>query len=554
VRQQLTESFSTLRAVFRNPDLRRLQFAWASSETGKWLYLVALGIFAYQEGGASAVGVAALVRILPYAVAAPLSAPLADRYRRELIMQLATLGRVAAMAGATAVVMLDLPSWIVYVLIGVVAALSATFRPAQSALLPSLARTPHELTAANLASSTIYSVASFAGPAIGGVLIAAASVEAAFGATAALFAIAAFFLWRLGAQPRPQRWEHEAGGHVVGEALAGFHTILRDSRLRVLTGLYTVQTVVAGVFTVLLVVAALELLDLGDAGVGYLNSAFGVGGLLGTGLAIALVGRQRLATDFGIGLVLWGIPLVVVGLWTNAAAALVLVAVIGVGETLVEVAAPTLLQRMVPDDVLARVFGAVESLIIGGMGAGAAVAPALIDGLGVRRALIASGASIPAVALLFWRPLTAIDREVFVAVDELALLRGVPMFAPVPEAALEQLAARLVRVRLEPGETLFREGEPGDRFYVIRDGEVQVHVDGKPVRTQGAGDYFGEIALLRDLPRTATVQAISETTLYGLERDEFLSTVTGHPESGAAAEGVVRSRLAAARPPGLALG
>ena len=123
---------------------------------------------------------------------------------------------------------------------------------------------------------------------------------------------------------------------------------------------------------VLVVVAAIELLDIGDAGVGYLNSAFGVGGLVGAALALLLVARQRLASDFAIGMFLWGIPLILVGLWTEPAAAIVLLALIGVGDVLIEVAAPTLLQRAVPDEVLGRVFGAVESILTGTMGIGAA--------------------------------------------------------------------------------------------------------------------------------------------------------------------------------------
>jgi MFS family permease len=415
-------------------------------------------------------------------------------------------------------------------------------------LLPTISRSPEELTAANVVMSTIAAIGSFAGPALGGILLATTSVEAVFSVTAATFLISAFFVARIRTEaPRAARAEREADRKLAQEAFAGFSTIFVEPKLRLLTGLYCAQTVVAGALGVLIVVASIQLLGLGSSGVGYLNSAFGVGGLIGAALTVALVARQKLASDFAIGTLLWGIPLILIGVFPSSAAALVLIAFIGIGDTLVEVAAPTLLQRAVPDEVLGRVFGAVESLIIGAMGIGAIVAPPLIDWIGVRGALIATGCLLPALGLLFWHRLGAIDAAFALPARQLALLRQSSIFASLPQAQIERLARELVPVPAAPGETIVREGEPGDHFYVVDSGELDVTVAGRPVRKLGPGDHFGEIALLRDVPRTATVVADSDVRLYALERDEFIAAVTGHAPSVEAADAVISQRLATAR-------
>ena len=549
LREHLRESIGALAAVFTNPNLRRVELAFAGSETGKWLYIIALAVFAYDAGGAAAVGLVALTRTVPAAVGAPFTALLADRYRRERVMLLATLVRVAAMAAATAAVSTDAPAVTVYVLAGVVTLASTAFRPAQAALLPSLARGPEELTAANLASSTIATVASFVAPAVGGLLLAIASVEAVLALTGVIFAVSAALVARVdAAAPRGARPLARTARGLVAEAAGGFRAIFDAAPLRLLVGLYLAQGLVGGAFNVLIVVSALELLDLGEAGVGWLNAAFGMGGLLGAVVALSLLARQRLASDFMFGIVLWGLPLTLLGLWPEPAVALVMLGLIGLGETLVEVSGPTLLQRSVSDDVLARVFGALESLIITTIGIGGLAAPLAIELLGVRGALVSTGALLPILAALFWRRVSAIDRAHPGADREVALLAGVPFLAPLPRATLHQLAARLVPVSIAAQQPVFRQGDAGDRFYIVRDGSLDVTIDGVAASSLGPGDSFGEIALLRDVPRTATVTAASDAELFALERDRFIAAVTGHAPSAEAADAVVAVRLARMRP------
>ena len=547
MRERLRESLSAFRAVFANPNLRRVELAWAGSETGKWMYVVGVAVFAYDQGGASAVGIVALIRVLSGAITAPFAAVLTDRFRRERVMLFSDISRALVLAGAVLVVSFDGPPAVIYGLAALVNVLSTTFRPAQAALLPSISRTPEELTAANVTMSTIAAAGLFLGPALGGVLLGVTNVETLFAITAGTFLLSAFQVARIRADPPPARERKAAAEHrVVEEALVGFTTIAREPRLRLIMGLYCAQTLVAGALGVLVVVASIQLLDFGSAGVGYLNSAFGIGGLVGAAFAILLVARQRLASDFAIGTLLWGAPLILVGVFPGKATSLVLFALVGVGDTIVEVAAPTLLQRAVPDEILGRVFGVVESLLYAAMGIGAILAPVLVNGLGTRGALIVSGAFLPALAILAWRRLTAIDAA-FGPPEGLDLLRRIAIFAPLPPAELEHLAHELRPVHVSAGDAVVREGEAGDRFYVVRSGELEVTVDGKAVRTLGEGDHFGEIALLRDVPRTATVTASSDVDLYALDRDEFIGSVTGHAPSAEAADAVVMQRLATAR-------
>ena len=220
--------------------------------------------------------------------------------------------------------------------------------------------------------------------------------------------------------------------------------------------------------------------------------------------------------------------------------------VVGVGNVLVDVAGLTLLQRMAPDEVRARVFGVLESVFLATIGIGAILAPLLTSAFGPRGALIAAGVGLCVVVLLFWRRLGTVDAPALVPEEELSLLRGVPIFVPLPQVTLEQVASHLSQVRLAAGDVVFRRGDHGDRFYVVEAGEVIVSPESRPPVTLGRGGYFGEIALLRDVPRTATVTARTEVELHALERDIFIAAVTGHAPSAEAADAVIATHLGSA--------
>jgi MFS family permease len=542
-RSQLAEAAAAFRAVFENSSLRAIELAWAGAIVGQGASGTAIAVYAYQAGGASAVGLVFLIRMVPAALASPFAATLGDRYRRESVMIGADLSRAGLIIGAAVAILVHAPLVLFYVLISAVSLAGTPFRPAQAALLPSLAQTPTELTAANVVSSTIESVGFFLGPALAGILLTVTSPGAVLFATAGGWLWSALLVLRIrsAGAPRPERQREPAT--IVAETIAGARAAFRDSRLRVLLTLLTAQTLVSGGLQVLVVVTAIDLLGLGRSGVGFLNSAFGVGALVGAFASFALIGLRRLAPPFILGVLLWGVPLILIGAWPNTASALVLLGLIGVGNTLVDVAGFTLVQRAVPDEVLARVFGVIQLLWLSSMGIGALVTAPIVNGLGDKQALIIVGAFLPGLVVLMGARVLAIDGATRVAQRELELLRAIPIFAPLPGAPLEHLAGRLVPLRLDPGAQVVRQGDPGDRFYIVAEGEVEVVADGKPLAMLGPGGYFGEIALLRDVPRTATVTARTPVTLYALERDEFVAAVTSHGPSATAADAVIVARL-----------
>jgi MFS family permease len=539
VRARLSESFGSLARVFRNPGLRRLELAFLGSTMGHWTYVVALSVYAYQQGGATAVGIISVLRLLPAAIAAPFLATLADRYRRERVMMATDLIRATLMALCAVTIATDGPAVLVYAMVIATNMAGIAFRPAQAALLPGLARDPAELSAANVTASTFDAVSTFVGPAIGGLVLAFSNVEAVFAVNTLWFLLSASLLLGLHAtSPRG------AAGEDVGtrpgfmaEVSEGMRVVVADRNIATVTALYWVQSFVAGAMNVFVVVIAIQLVGGSDAGVGYLSAAFGIGGFIGGFVALVLATRGRLAADFGIGCVLFGIPFALVGIVAHYPVALLAFGVVGLGNSIADIAALTLFQRIVPDHILGRVLGVLEGVLFAAIGIGGLVAPALIALLGSRGSLVAVGLLLPAGTLLAARRLAEIDRTTS-APEPTPLLRGVPLLAVLPEPVLEFLAASAGRITAAAGEAILREGEVGDRFYVIESGEVEILG-----RTFGPGESFGEIALLRDVPRTATVTAVTDVSLVTLERHIFVPAVTGHGPASATAEELVAERI-----------
>jgi MFS family permease len=538
------ESGAAFREVVANPGLRNLELAWAFAIVGHWAYTIAVSVYAYEAGGASAVGLVFALRLGAAAVVAPFAGMLADRYRRDLILLGSSLVRIVVMAAAAVCVFADAPPAAVYTLAVAAAVATAPFRSTQAALTPSLAKSPAQLTAANAIASTIESLAIFAGPALAAFLMALTSTGVVFAINAGMLVLTALFVLRIHAPPVTKKPELEAGT-IVSEALAGFRVIGGDPPLRTLTALLSAQTLLLGALEVYIVVLAFEVLDQGAAGVGLLNSIMGIGALVGGIAALSLTGSRRLSVPVAIGVALVGAPLALIGAWPESVLIPLLLAVVAGGSTVLDVAGFTLVQRVVSDDVMARVFGVVQMLFYITLAAGAAVAPALVDWLGIRGALAATGASLVVLVAVLWTRLTRIDARAQ-APDQAGfrLLTSIPIFTLLPGASLEHLAARLVPLQLDAGTVIVREGEEGDRFFIVAEGTVDVSTDGERASTLGAGDHFGEIALIRQSPRTATVTATTPVVLYALDRDDFLAAVTSHAPSAEAAEEVVSSRLA----------
>ena len=523
-------------------DLRRLQLAWTAASVGGWVFFIVLAVYAYNEGGAAAVGVAALARMVPAGLAAPLAGVVVDRRSRREVLILITAGRAVLLAGIAAAVAAGAPLAVVLVLSALFTVLQTAHRPAQAALLPGLAETPRQIVASNAVWTAVDSIGFLLGALLAGVLVGAAGTEAGFLVTAGLLAIATWPLARIPRDPVPDYREHEDEEGPLEELASGFRTVVGDPSLRLLVGVLSCSTFVEGAVDVLVVLVAIELLDLGDSGVGWLNSAWAFGGIVGGAAAISLLGRGRLAAGLAGGCLLVGVPLLLVAALPEVAMAVAMLVVLGVGYSLIETAGLTLLQRLTSDDVLGRAFAVVESSYWLTTGAGAMAAPAIVGLFGVRGALVAIGLCLPVVVALRWVGLARFEAGAAIPEAAFALLRSVPLFAPLSLGTLENVSRRLDEVEVSAGHAVVREGEPGERFYVIAEGEFEASNSRGTFPLLGEGDVFGEIALLRDIPRTATVTARTDGLLYALDRESFLAAVAGHRFASRSADSMVHER------------
>lgn len=529
------------RAVVGNPGLRGLQLAWGGWVTVDWAYTVAISVFAFSRNGAAGVGLITLIRLLPAAATAPFTAGLGDRFPRRRLLAVEELIIGLVLATTAIVTMVRGPDLLVYALAVVLAIVSAPFRAFQGALLPTLAQTPNELTASNLVGSTVEAAATLIGPALAGILLGLTSPSAVFWVTAAVSLAAAVSV--LGIPPAaPVRWRGRRR-KFLEEMVAGFTTLVRERDVRLLVSLFIAQPFVRGALNVLLVVLAIDGLRLGNSGVGWLFAALGLGGMIGSAVAVRLVGQRRMASWFALGLMLWGLPLVILALQPPLPVVVALLATVGVGNLIEDVAGFSILQRIAPDRTMARILGVFEALIRITAGLGAVVTGFLVAAVGPRVSFLIAGAVLPVLVAIAWRHLRRLDSVGVIPAERLALLRQSPLFAPLSVIALERVARRLHPEQVAAGVDVIREGDRGDQFYLIEVGELEVVHGATGVNRLRAGDHFGEIALLKGTTRSATVRAVTASRLLRLESGDFLAAVTQHATSSDRLESVVAARL-----------
>jgi MFS family permease len=534
----LGSRFDAAALACRNENVRRVELAWGAAITAEWAYFVALGVFAYDAGGASAVGLAGLIRLLPAALVAPSAASLGDRMPRERLLLGAMLLGSIALAGSAVAAFAGAESG-VYACAAFVGISSTLIRPTLQALLPSLTRTPEELVASNAATSTVESLGTLVGPLIAGVLIEQARVGITFAVAAAALATGAGLILRVHAQ-------HPATAKAVsrGRPDVAWRTIQQHPGAPVVVTLMVAQAFVRGCLNVLIVVAAFELLDGAGGTVGLLTAAIGAGGVIGA-IVCSTLHSNRLARVFALSLLGWGLPIALVAPRPELLAAVVLLGIVGAANSVEDVSGFTLLQRAIRDDALSSVLGLIWGAAMGAVALGSVVAPILVRELGARSAFVLVGLLLPVLTIAGFRRMRSLDALAAPTRQQL-LVDRVPMFAPLSLAAKERLATRLLRFDVPAGATVMRAGDVGDRFYIVDSGVVRIELN-QGAKQSGAGEYFGEIALLRDVPRTATVTAATATRLYGLQRADFLAAVTGHAIAEAAAHEVISTRLAEAK-------
>ena len=538
---QLRSITSVFAATIRNAALLRLELAFATFNGAEWAVWVSLLVYAYTVGGATASGVMALVQLVPCALLSPYFGALTDRRRAGRVLFVSYLVMGVAMAVVALVMALDAPAPLVFVLAVVINLAITVPRPAQSALLPSVVRLPVELTAANVVSSWAENGSVLIAPALAGVLLGVGGPALAIGALAVLGFVGAWLVWPIPGPPPLAR--EESARPVTAEINESLRVVAREPSVRVLVGLLGSQYVLVGALDVLYVVLAMSVLGMGEGGAGFLNAAFGAGGIIGAAVTATLVARRRLAPALMMGILTAALALGVLGLYPSRLGAFALLAMAGLGRTVFDVTGRILLQRSAPPGILARVFSLLESLMDFGLALGSVLVPVLVGLSGARAALLGTSAVFLALVALTWRRLSRIDAAADVPQVEIQLLQSVPIFAPLPAPELEGLARALRPVSAAAGQAVIREGDPGDCLYAIAKGRVRVTKRGSEVATLARGDAFGEIALIEDVPRTATVTAVEDAELFTLDKEPFIVALTGHAPAARAAGDMVSRRL-----------
>ena len=531
---------------FENLDLGLLGIARIGISFASWSFTIALGVYGFEAHGVAGVGLVALIRLLPGALASPFAGLVADRYSRRAVLICSALAMAAVLAGAAIAAGLDAPVDVVFVFPALFAIVASAYAPAEAAMFPLLARTPQELSASNVNHSAMDN---------GGFLARRGRHRPAAHRDLARHRLRASPPWSPraatpGADPvrrdsRPEYAEEEELSGVLRETTLGLRALIFQPALRLTSLTLIALMLFEGFADVIIIAMALEQLHLEEGSVGFLNAAWGIGALLGSAGAGAdarprqagrgdrrrqplprrrdrparLPGPKRRPTYLG---------------WFG----------IGLGFIFVEVAAKTLMHRLGSDETMGRVISALESGRLAAMALGSIGAIVLVEALHPRGALIALGALMPVFVLVCWIRLRAFEVGAPVAEDRYQLLRANSIFAPLPIATVERLSHDLSPVTAGAGEDVIVQGEHGDRFFLIESGQVEVFENGDFRRNEGPGESFGEIALLHDVPRTATVRATVETTLLSLEREQFLAAVTGHRRSSQLAGSVVDDRWA----------
>lgn len=513
------------------------------TECAVWLAMI---IVAYSHGGATTAGLVAVVQLVPAAVLAPVAAAVADRRSPVVLLAGGYLALAAAVAAITAAVLLGAPL-AAYGCAAVAFVAVTTTRPAQSAVIPSVAVTADQLTAANVVVSWLEAAGLVVAGLLTGVLISLVGVASVFAVCAgltvgALVLVAGLRVPSLAAGPE------EGNASALAGLAEGLRLAARRPRVRLMLALLAAEAVVSGALDLLIVILAIGVLHRSQAWAGYLNGVWGVGALLAATASAVLIGR-RLGVPILAAALMLSIVLAALAFGLGLGGTIALLAVAGAASTMLNVALRSMLQRSVPPQLIGRIFGVLEGLMFTGYAVGALLVPLLVHLGGNRLALLGSAVVLPLAAAVGGRALFALDAGVPVPVVEIALLRSLPLFGELPAPAIEGLAAALTPVHLPAGGVLIQQGDQGDAYYAVASGELDARQDGQFLRRVGRGEGVGEIALLRAIPRTASVVAHTDATVYELNRDLFLTAVVGHAATQRRADHIADTRLATGAAP-----
>lgn len=558
------EALRVYRGLLANWPLTKLLVGEFISGIGDWLYIVAIFVVIYREtNDAAAVGLFGAVRLIPYIVLSVPAGLIADRFDRRLILLVSDLLRGSVMVILAVLVATNGPILVIVAFAMVAASGSTFFYPAMGAYLPSLAEDERQLGPANSAWASLANVSFIIGPAIGGILIAAGDVVFAFALNAVSFLVIAAILWTLppsipggakaaaatsgtadaDAADAGTAASEQPEAPIEPEAVPGGAS-LRRLPLRPIGGLALIQVLVGffdGGIQAMTIILAVTVLNAGEEANGFLNAAIGVGGLAGALISGVLVLRRRLGGPLIVGAAITAAGAAALGGIPILGVALLAIGLTATGSIILDVVLTTVFQRLVPDELRGRAFGLLMTVNTVSAAIGALILPVLVISVGAFITLGASGAAILVGSVVGLAMLGgAATREASPFEATIARMAKLPLFAGVAPAQLEAALGHVRPVEVIPGQVIVRQGEPADLFYIIATGSFTVTQASDAgavsvLRQLGPDEVFGEIGLLNQTPRSATVTADAPGTLLEMNGEDFLSLV--------GASGDVRSRL-----------
>ncbi|MET1005614.1 MAG: cyclic nucleotide-binding domain-containing protein [Propionibacteriaceae bacterium] len=517
---------ASARLALGDRQMARLLFTWGAWVTTDWAFLITVSVMALDAGGPAAVGLVGAVRVLPAAVLSGVVTGVADRLPRPLVLAGVNVAwcLLALVMAWCAVV--DAPLLTLLVAIGLGSAASTLLKPCLQALVPQLVQSPSQLIVANSAYSTIEGLGTIVGPALCGVLLASTNESVVFVVLAAVYAAAAVAGGLIKTPFQPAQRAANRPGSAWLAPLEGLRLLIAPGT-RTLFWLFMMQTCMRGFLNVFVILVATSGSGGSDAAAGSLFAAVGVGGLVGAVAAVSL-GSRLSVLWISIGLMLWGVPVVVIGIWSDPTVAWLALAALGLGNAILDVHGYSMLNRLVPDHLAGRAWGAFHGGSAAAVALGSLGAPALVAAVGLSWAMVIAGSVMALAPIVVSSRLLAVHRLAGARPSDVDLFRELTLFAPLSLIAIERLARAAHERRFEAGAVVVRQAEVGDAFYVVAEGELAVWQDSREVRRLGPRDTFGEIALLQSVPRTASVIAETPSRLLSLDGDSFVAAVTGH--------------------------
>jgi predicted MFS family arabinose efflux permease len=521
------------------PVLGRIASAFAVfslAETATWLAML---VAAFERGGTREAGALAVAALSFAVLVAPFASFAGDRFRADRVLVVGFVVQASTMAAAAASLGVGATPVAYASMIAAAGAITLT-RPVVASLLPAVTHRPADLVAANVVMSAASDVGLFAGPLIAGAVLAIGSPAWVFGCFAALVLAAAAVVRPI----RLPRRRHEVPAmnltNLVAELGAGVRELARNRTLRALLLVVFAGGVSIGAIDVVVVTLADRTLD-GSVNVGILAAAVGLGALGGSLASAAFIARPALSSFVIVGALAITLPLVLLTQTADVLVVLLGLAVVGCGQSVIVVVGNVALQRWTAPDVVTRVFGVQESLAMLALATGTAAFTVTVDRWSVAAGLVVVALVVAGFIAVGLAEIVRIGADVPPpAADLVDRLRVDPIFAPLDVRAIERLARSSSRARFATGEVVTAQGDVGDRYFLVVEGQLTVTVDGVTTNTLGAGDSFGEIALLHDVPRTATVTTLTTVDLVGVDRTAFVEAVTGHPTSESVARAVAR--------------